>query len=553
MELHYYTLKRQAFELSIRFKDARIEAAYTQKKNEMNLQICDRIGEINHLVLSTDPQYPFILSRSAQGRSKRSKDIMKELVEKKIHDIKILPSDRIIVFEFIPSRYKLLLQYFLKRTNFFIVDENYKIEEAFKQNKKYSEQKYSIPISAGSELLKINFETFTSIMYQHPEKTIFQALKKHFYELNNTVLKEIEFRSNLNLSSLIKETDEKKLKLLFATIQEFLQRCLKDHPRVYIRNESPFLFCLADLKQYKHLQCKKYDTVNEALTYFIFSKQRAEDFDKIVIHIKSLIESKLEQLEHLIQKLRSLPDEREQKEFYQKMGELILAQMLSIKEGCSQANLIDYFDPKQPEISVILNPGLSVHENAQHYFNKSRKVAENRRQVKQNLMILEKQKNEILHLQGLAERPLDWKALNRIEKKLQEMHIMQTDGEKLQEIYKPYKQHIHQGWEIWIGKSAKDNDEMTFKRCNREDIWLHAQGVSGSHVIIRSKDFSHPVPQQILFHAAQLAAGHSRAKHSSYVPVIYTKVKYVRKPKGSAPGEVSAERVKSIFAEPLLK
>jgi len=132
------------------------------------------------------------------------------------------------------------------------------------------------------------------------------------------------------------------------------------------------------------------------------------------------------------------------------------------------------------------------------------------------------------------------------------MHILQPDSEKLQQIYKPYKQYFYERWEIWIGKSARDNDDLTFKRAHKEDTWMHAQGVSGSHVIIRSKKSSSPIPQPVLFHAARLAAGNSRAKHSSYVPVIYTKVKYVRKPKGSAPGGVSAERIKSIFAEPLI-
>ena len=552
MELHYYTLKRQASELSVRFKETRIEASYTQKKNELILQVHDRDGDNGHLVMSTDPQYPFILSKSTQRRSKLSKDVMKDLLGKKIQGISILPGDRIIIVDFIPSHHRLLLQFFLKRTNFFIVNENYQIQEAFKQNKKFSGQIYSVPTAVAPEFTKISLEKFTSVLNQQSNKTLYQVLKKQFYELNNTILKEIEFSSALDLSAVVKATDEKQLKLLYNSIQEFLDQCLQNQPRVYLKHNSPYLFSLTELHQYQNLEVKTYDTTNDALTYFLFNKQKAEDHDKIVTNIKSLINSKLEQLEHLIRKLNNLPDEQEQREYYQKIGELLLAQMLSIPEGSSQIRLTDLFDPEQPEISVTLNPELSVQENAQKYFNRAKRVAENRRQVRQNLKSLKIQQEDILNFQAILDKPLDWKALKRVEKRLQEMYILQTDGEKLQEIYKPYKQYFYQGWKIWIGKSARDNDELTFRKVNKEDIWMHAQGVSGSHVIIRSKKSTTTVPQKVLFYAAQLAAGKSKAKHSGYVPVIYTKVKYVRKPKGSAPGEVSAERVKSIFAEPLI-
>ncbi len=77
--------------------------------------------------------------------------------------------------------------------------------------------------------------------------------------------------------------------------------------------------------------------------------------------------------------------------------------------------------------------------------------------------------------------------------------------------------------------------------------------MSGSHVIIRKASRQQDPPRSVLEYAAQLAASFSQARHSSYVPVMYTRVKYVRKPRGSEPGVVIPERTKSIFAEPLGK
>lgn len=114
----------------------------------------------------------------------------------------------------------------------------------------------------------------------------------------------------------------------------------------------------------------------------------------------------------------------------------------------------------------------------------------------------------------------------------------------------PFRSITYQGYSIYIGKSAANNDELTFKFAHKEDTWLHARGVSGSHVIIRHKAKGKEIPKPVLEAAASLAAFNSKAKHSSLVPVAYTLRKFVRKPKGAAPGAVIIEKEKVILVEP---
>ena len=103
------------------------------------------------------------------------------------------------------------------------------------------------------------------------------------------------------------------------------------------------------------------------------------------------------------------------------------------------------------------------------------------------------------------------------------------------------------GYEILVGRSNAQNDELTLKTARRSDVWLHTQKIHGSHVIIRAED---TVPDdETLYEAACLAAYHSQARDGGKVPVDYCLAKYVKKPKGSMPGMVIYTDYKTIAAD----
>lgn len=106
------------------------------------------------------------------------------------------------------------------------------------------------------------------------------------------------------------------------------------------------------------------------------------------------------------------------------------------------------------------------------------------------------------------------------------------------------------GWDIYYGENATSNDYMTTRWSKPADLWLHARAITGAHVVIRGVgDLAH-LPPEVLRYAAQLAAAHSDAKHSSYVPVDYTFRRYVRKPRGSGPGRVLYTHEKTLDVDP---
>ncbi|WP_238531693.1 NFACT RNA binding domain-containing protein [Nitritalea halalkaliphila] len=101
-----------------------------------------------------------------------------------------------------------------------------------------------------------------------------------------------------------------------------------------------------------------------------------------------------------------------------------------------------------------------------------------------------------------------------------------------------------------MGKSAKANDELLRRYAWKEDLWLHAKDVSGSHVLIKARSGLN-FPKDVLEYAAGLAAYYSKYKQESLAPIAYTPAKYVRKVKGSAPGAVMVDREKVVLVAPL--
>ena len=115
----------------------------------------------------------------------------------------------------------------------------------------------------------------------------------------------------------------------------------------------------------------------------------------------------------------------------------------------------------------------------------------------------------------------------------------------------PYFEFEFKGFKIWVGKNAESNDQLTLKHSYKEDLWLHAKDVPGSHVIIKHQS-GKPFPKDVIERAAQLAAYNSKRKTETLCPVAFTPKKYVRKRKGDPAGAVVVEREDVIMVEPKL-
>jgi predicted ribosome quality control (RQC) complex YloA/Tae2 family protein len=112
----------------------------------------------------------------------------------------------------------------------------------------------------------------------------------------------------------------------------------------------------------------------------------------------------------------------------------------------------------------------------------------------------------------------------------------------------PLRRELANGYVALVGKNSRQNEEVTFRLASPNDLWLHARGVPGAHVIVKSG--GRPVPERVLREAATLAAYYSQAREATSVPVDYTEQRYVRHMKGGGPGMVTYERERTLYVEP---
>jgi len=227
---------------------------------------------------------------------------------------------------------------------------------------------------------------------------------------------------------------------------------------------------------------------------------------------------------------------------YEELGHIIMANLHQIKQGSKQVTLHDFYN--DAPIDIKLKETLSPQKNAEVLYRKAKNQKIEEQKLRENMGRKEEQLLEVLAQIETIEDLENFKALRQYEK----AHGLDNKPAQQQEQV-PYKELLIDGYKVWVGRNAKANDELTLKYAHKEDLWLHAKDVSGSHVIIKVQP-GKAVPNGVLEKAAQVAAWHSKGKNNSLCPVIYTPKKFVRKPKGLPPGAVRVDREAVIMVPP---
>lgn len=237
-------------------------------------------------------------------------------------------------------------------------------------------------------------------------------------------------------------------------------------------------------------------------------------------------------------------------------AEILAAYQSSIRPGAAEVELADIYDP-DTTVSITLDPALHIRAQIEKRFKKATKLEKSETHTRRRIELVENEIRELEAALTVLERSESFaRALFHLEAFRTRFDIdtapdtpaAKRPGGRPPAL--PYRRfELDGGWFALVGKSSKDNDELTFRHAAPTDIWLHAQSIPGSHVVLKSPGAPTP-PTQVLEAAAAIAAHFSRAKHSGLVPVIYTERRYVRKFRGAKPGQVRCEREKMVMVEP---
>lgn len=269
---------------------------------------------------------------------------------------------------------------------------------------------------------------------------------------------------------------------------------------------------------------------------------KTEQFELHLVELEQKINKKKTLVKNLLGDLK-----KSQKSLTKESdAELVRANLHKIKRGMKEVSLTDYSAEPIKERLITLDPLISPKELLEKMFNGIKKA-------KRGILIIEKR---------LAQARLE---LADLMAKLEETRFLGVDGFvpsppkpqlskqelKFEGVRKPYRVYISSDEiKIFVGRSAKDSDELTLRHSRGNEWWFHARDVPGAHVLVKySQDI---LPEQTLREASLLAAHFSKSPEGG--PVQYTRVKFVKKPKNSAPGlvSISRERVIDMAIDPEL-
>ncbi len=233
-------------------------------------------------------------------------------------------------------------------------------------------------------------------------------------------------------------------------------------------------------------------------------------------------------------------------------GDLLHANVHRVQKGMPFVDVENFYDENMSILRIELDPAKTPAENAQKYYKDYRKAKTAQTLLTEQLRLAHEELQYIDMVFDELTRANTSQELGEIRAELvQTGYIRQKQsgkGKPKEKLLPPLEFTTTDGFKVLVGRNNRQNDRLTLKTAKKRDIWLHTKDIAGSHTILVT-DGRQPTEQAIL-EAARLAALHSKAKDSAQVPVDYTEVKYVSKPKGAKPGMVIFTNNRTVYVTP---
>ncbi|MEY3405236.1 MAG: hypothetical protein RL161_666 [Bacteroidota bacterium] len=319
------------------------------------------------------------------------------------------------------------------------------------------------------------------------------------------------------------------------------------------------LSCLKLMERSEFYLCRGNDSMYFSLLPFGVAESLGQDpieainrYYHIVVRDSAFLNLKRSLLKHQAAKLAQLEStlKKHQKRLeviisdthFREWADLVMANLHRIEPGTKVLTAERFVEPGV-YVEIRLKPELSPQKNAEVFYRKARNREEEVMRLRKTLselshsLAVEQNRNE--RIQFAENMP----ALKEFDE------VLRSNDASVQKKRLPYLQEVYLDYHILVGRSSADNYELTFRVASKEDLWLHARDVAGSHVIIRHKPGQN-IPKPVIERAAALAAYHSKRKGESLCPVAYTRRKFVRKRKGDPAGMVVVDREQVILIEP---
>ena len=538
--------------------------------------------------------------------------LRKQLNRAKIDSIYMKDLERICYIKF--STYNemndlvnktLIIELMGKYSNIILVNENFKIIDALKKFDNFNVlnhsenfdslkkeksndglieksrgimpgREYIEPVDEKYNFKKTSENEFVEIIEKSSYKTLESAIPNLFTGISKLFVQNI-----INTLELTNTISRKSLKNIYEYINEIID-CSNSSNLKLIINKNNYSVGFEERENndltinkdnnknnnkddYLSEEDENIFKINFELDDFYYNKIEKELFTNYRNGLLKILENTLDKLTKKLYNINEKVELCKKKDDYKIYGELLLANIYRLKnvntiqnENTLEVQVENYYDNNK-KINIPINPKISISKNAENYFKKYDKM-------KRTLDVVNKQKEqtnkELNYLSTIIDELDTCTTISDINEVYEEVsenilfnevsnHKKYKSGKVKKEdtqMLLNYLKFKVDDYDVLVGKNNKQNDYITLHVANDTDYWFHTKDIHGSHLILRCNGVTPKL--ETIKKCAEIAAYHSKAKFSSHVPVDYTQIKNVKKPKGAVPGYVIYKNNKTIYVTP---
>lgn len=523
MHNNYYFLRQLSQQLSETIKGWQLAVCFSQNKDELILGFFNPAQTDSELYIKAhlDPSFCCLHFPADFKRSRKNNvDLFHEIIGQKVSGIRQFLNERSFAIQFEnedKSFYQLLFKMHGNRSNILLYHHE-KVVSLFKSSLQKDED---LALNMLDKSLDFSYEAFVE------KEGKIQALYPTFGVLVKIYLEQQQY-------------NDLAIDAKWQLVQQVLDQ-LENPKKYYITELQDTLYL--SLLETGNVQAA-YDAPVEAINHFFIQYIRTAHLGREKNEVMKALQKQRSQAQHYIKTTEQKLSKLQQGTRPDELANIIMAYMHQIPARATEAELHNFYTD-QP-IKIKLKKDLSPQKNAEVYYRKAKNQKIEEEQLASNIAKKYEQLEEVEeHLAAL--QPME--DVRELRQYLKEHELQKNKQQQEQDT--PYRQFEIEGFTVLVGKSTKSNDELVRTYSWKEDLWLHAKDVAGSHVIIKHQA-GKPFPKSVIEKSAQLAAYYSKRKSDSLCPVSVTPRKFIRRSKDLAPGQVIIDREDTILVEPAL-
>ncbi len=540
---NYYTLLHVAGDLHRVLAGIPFTSAFSQHRNELVLTFGTE--QPHSVIARCEPSGNALYLRDDFHRARRnSVEFFEDVYGETVVGTDIAHNDRTVSIVLASGR-RVVIRMYGSRANVLLMDASGTVIQWFRKPSEASSPRGVEPAINGSDPFSVRLRAIGARTPQLPS-----AMKRLDPTLGGILAQEVLARCALEPTRTIDSLTERDADAL-GTVLDTLRSQLRGapSPRIYFDKAEPVVFSIIPLVQYEKLRFEQFQSIHDAIRAYLGAVYRHREAADDRATLGELLQKEFDHTAHALETIRAevVPPDREDE--LEECGKLLIAHLHELERGMTAVVL--------GERTITLDPHLTPARNAERFFDRARKARAAREEQRSRLTTLEHRMGrleELLEEWSDAVTPDAVRAFTDGHREdLERFGIVRNAGGIAKREPLPFRVfEVDGGFQVWAGKSSENNDLLTTRHTAKNDLWFHARGVGGSHVVLKAGTGRGAFSKRAIQQAAAIAAYYSKMKNASHVPVTMCEGKYVRKPRGVPAGTVHVERETTVFADPAL-